>query len=211
MTALIIVGAGGFGRQVLSYALELGLDVSGFVDDDPHALDGTETELPVLGTTETLASRSDHEFVVAVGDPAARRRLAHAVTAIGGRLRTLVHPSAVVDRTASIGIGCIICPFVMVGTSARVGQNVLVNAHATAAHDSIVGADSVLAPFAALNGHVSLGEGVFVGTHASLLPGVRVGDFAKVSAGSVVHADVESGSLVAGNPAQGRIMFPTDS
>lgn len=211
MTALIIVGAGGFGRQVLSYALELGLDVAGFADDDPHALDGTDTELSVLGTTESVADRSDHEFVVAVGDPAARRRLARAVTEVGGRLRTLVHPSAVVDRTATIETGCIICPFAMVGTSARVGPNVLVNAHATAAHDAVVGADSVLAPYAALNGHVSLGEGVFVGTHASLLPGVSVGAFAKVSAGAVVHTDVESGSLVAGNPAQGRVMFDPGS
>jgi len=211
MTELIIVGAGGFGRQVLSYAHELGLDVAGFLDDDLQALDGTETETPILGTTETMASRSDHQFVVAVGDPAIRRRLAHAVTEVGGQLRTLVHPSAVVDRTATIETGSIICPFAMVGTGARVGQNVLVNAHATAAHDTIVGADCVLAPYAALNGHVSLGEGVFVGTHATLLPGVRVGAFAKVSAGSVVHADVESGSLVAGNPAEGRVMFDTGS
>jgi sugar O-acyltransferase (sialic acid O-acetyltransferase NeuD family) len=211
MTALIIVGAGGFGRQVLSYALELGLDVAGFVDDDPHALDGTETEYPLLGTTETLGSRPDHEFVVAVGDPAARRRLAHEISEIGGRLRTVVHPSAVVDRTATHGAGCVICPFAMVGTGARVGQNVLVNVHATVAHDSVVGDDSVLAPYAALNGRVSLGEGVFVGTHATLLPGVDVGAHAKVSAGSVVHAHVEPGSLVAGNPAEGRVMFDTGS
>jgi sugar O-acyltransferase (sialic acid O-acetyltransferase NeuD family) len=209
MTALIIVGAGGFGRQVQSYAIELGLDVAGFIDDDLHALDGTETELPVLGTTETIADRSDHEFVVAVGDPTARRRLGRAVTEVGGRVRTLVHPSAMVDRTATLGPGCVICPFAMVGAGARVGQNVLVNAHATAAHDSIVGADCVLAPYAALNGHVSLGDGVFIGTHATLLPGVSVGAFAKISAGAVVHADVEQGSLVAGNPAEGRVMFDT--
>jgi sugar O-acyltransferase (sialic acid O-acetyltransferase NeuD family) len=211
MTALIIVGAGGFGRQVLSYAHELGLDVAGFLDDDLRALDGTETEVPILGTTETLAGRSGHQFVVAVGDPAIRRRLANAVTEVGGRLRTLVHPSAVVDRTATMGPGSIICPFAMVGTGARLGQSVLVNAHATAAHDSVVGADCVLAPYAALNGHVSLGEGVFVGTHATLLPGVRVGAFAKVSAGAVVHDDVEPGSLVAGNPAEGRVMFDPGS
>jgi sugar O-acyltransferase (sialic acid O-acetyltransferase NeuD family) len=209
MTALIIVGAGGFGRQLLSYALELGLDVAGFIDDDPHALDGTDTELHLLGARETMVSRSDHEFVVAVGDPAIRRQLAHAVTAAGGRLRTLVHPSAVVDPTATIGAGSIICPFAMIGTGARVSQNVLVNVHATAAHDSMVGADCVLAPYAALNGHVSLGEGVFVGTHATLLPGVQIGAFVKVSAGSVVHTNVEPGSLVAGNPAEGRVIFST--
>ncbi|MGH3457731.1 acetyltransferase [Aeromicrobium sp.] len=211
MTALIIVGAGGFGRQMLSYALELGLDVAGFVDDDLHALDGTETELPILGTTETMASRSDHEFVVAVGDPASRQRLAQAGTKAGGRLRTLIHASAFVDRTATIGPGCIISPFAMVGAGAQVGENSVINVHAAAAHDTIVGTDCVLSPYVALNGGVSLGDGVFVGTHAAVLPGVRVGACSKISAGSIVYSDVEPGSLVAGNPAQGRVMFRTDS
>lgn len=211
MTALIIVGAGGFGRQMLSYALELGLDVAGFVDDDLHALDGTETELPILGTTEIMASPSGHEFVVAVGDPASRQRLSQAVTKVGGRLRTVVHPSAVVDRTATLGAGCVVCPFAVIGTGAQVGPNAMINVHATAAHDTIVGADCVLAPYSVLNGHASLGEGVFVGTHAAVLPRVPIGAFAKVSAGSVVYSDVEPGSLVAGNPAQGRVMFRTDS
>jgi sugar O-acyltransferase (sialic acid O-acetyltransferase NeuD family) len=210
MAALIIVGAGGLGRQALSYALESGLDVAGFIDDDPHALDGAETGFAVLETTDAMVNRPDHEFVVAVGDPAVRRSLAQAVLRIGGRLRSLIHPKAFVERTATIGPGCIIHPFALVGVSAQVGENSVINVHATASHDTIVGSNCVVSPYVALNGGSSLEDGVFVGTHATVLPGVRIGAHSKISAGAVVFSDVEPGSFVAGNPAESRVKYRTD-
>ncbi len=49
---------------------------------------------------------------------------------------------------------------------------------------------------------VIIGEKVWIGCRAIILKGVTIGEGAVVAAGSVVTKDVESHSLVAGNPAR---------
>jgi acetyltransferase-like isoleucine patch superfamily enzyme len=48
---------------------------------------------------------------------------------------------------------------------------------------------------------VIIGKDVWVGANATILPGVSIGEFSIIAAGSVVTKDVPSGVLVAGNPA----------
>ncbi len=49
---------------------------------------------------------------------------------------------------------------------------------------------------------VSIGKHVWIGTGAIILPGVKIGDYAVVGAGSVVNRHVAEGAVVAGNPAK---------
>ncbi|RSL30770.1 acyltransferase [Salibacterium salarium] len=51
-------------------------------------------------------------------------------------------------------------------------------------------------------GEVHIGDNVMIGANTTILPGVRIGDDAVVAAGSVVHKDVEPGTVVGGNPLQ---------
>ena len=51
-------------------------------------------------------------------------------------------------------------------------------------------------------GKVKIGNRVFIGASSVILPGVEIGDDVIIGAGSVVTKDVESDSVVAGNPAQ---------
>ena len=49
---------------------------------------------------------------------------------------------------------------------------------------------------------VIIGKDVWIGANSTILPGVTIGDFSVVAAGSVVTKDVPSGVLVAGVPAE---------
>ena len=49
---------------------------------------------------------------------------------------------------------------------------------------------------------VVLERGVWIGLNVTILPGVNIGEGAIVGAGSVVTRDVDSGVIVAGNPAK---------
>jgi acetyltransferase-like isoleucine patch superfamily enzyme len=51
-------------------------------------------------------------------------------------------------------------------------------------------------------GSVVVREHAWIGARAIVLPGVTIGENAVVAAGSVVNRDVESGAIVAGNPAR---------
>lgn len=49
---------------------------------------------------------------------------------------------------------------------------------------------------------VTIGNSVWIGGSATILPGVTIGDNCVIGAGSVVTKDVESNTVVAGNPAR---------
>jgi acetyltransferase-like isoleucine patch superfamily enzyme len=53
-----------------------------------------------------------------------------------------------------------------------------------------------------VTGHAVLERGVFLGSHASITPGVRVGAFAVVGAGSVAFRNVRSGQTLLGVPGK---------
>ena len=55
--------------------------------------------------------------------------------------------------------------------------------------------------YPAMTAPVVIGRDVWVGANATILPGVTIGDFSIVAAGSIVTRNVPSGVLVAGNPA----------
>ncbi|WP_153125306.1 acyltransferase [Peribacillus tepidiphilus] len=49
-------------------------------------------------------------------------------------------------------------------------------------------------------GNVEIGDEVMIGANTTILPGVKIGDRAIVSAGTLVHKDVPPGAFVGGNP-----------
>lgn len=208
-----IIGAGGFGREAFQYSLDAQTvgwphRVVGFVDDRADALEGFDMPVRVLGSLESLGSVDVGAFIIAVGDPVLRHSIADAVAAAAGVLVSLVHPSAYVAATAKVGSGALLCPYVLVAANSIVGSNVAVNVYASIGHDSDVGEHCVISPYAALTGSVSLGADSFLGTHSTITPGTVVGRRSKVSAGSIVTRNAAAGSLLVGNPAKGRVMFP---
>lgn len=211
MTGIYIVGAGGLGREVLSYAEQLaasddGPEVLGFLDDDGGALAGFELGVNVVAPTyaeEYLAQ----SVVIALGDPGLRRSLRIAVEAAGGTLHSVIHPQAWVAADAQLEPGCIVAPHAFVGTGARVASNVVINTMVSIGHDSQIGADSVLSPHVGISGHCQVGDRVLCGTHAAIVPGCEVGEGARLAAGAVVTRNVPDNALAVGNPAKSRVLF----
>jgi sugar O-acyltransferase (sialic acid O-acetyltransferase NeuD family) len=205
---LVIVGAGGFGREVLKWARDAWPDhaelIAGFLSDDPRRLDGFSTGLEILGPVATYEKRTGDYLLLAIGVAYLRRMVAERLIAQGAEFATLVHPTAVVAGSASVGEGSIVCPGAIVSDSAMLGECVLVNYHASLGHDSSAGDFAVLSPYATLGGGATIGDDVFLGLHASVGPGRRVGARSKVSANSCVLSDTPSDSIIYGVP--GRIV-----
>lgn len=211
---MVIVGAGGYGLEVLLYAREAKdrgwpHTVDGFIDDGLPAGTVVDGGLGVLGPS-THGGLLSGGVIIAVGDADARAALAARVRASGGELVTLVHHTAYVASSATVGAGSILCPFSMVAAHARIGSNVSMNVYASVGHEAVVGDHAVLSPYSALLGRTHVGDRCYVATHATVAPGVEVGAQSKVSAGAAVMRDAPPGSLLVGNPAKGRVMFRVD-
>lgn len=206
ISRILIVGAGGFGREVLQWAgdawpAQAGL-VAGFLSADAEILDGHDCGVGILADPERFTPLPGDGLLLGIGIPGVRRRVAESLLGRGATFLTLAHPTAIVARTAAIGAGAILCPYAVVSDRARVGPCALVNYHASLAHDAAAGAYAVLSPYAALGGGATVGEDAFLGLHAAVGPGRRVGDRSKVSANSCALSDVPADSLAYGVPGR---------
>lgn len=203
---ILIVGAGGFGREVLQWARDTwrGRDsvVAGFLSADPNILDGHDCGVKVLENPENFELQPGDAMLLAIGIPETRRRVAEHLATRGVEFLTLIHPTAIVSPTATIGPGTIICPNAIVSDAARIGRCVVVNYHASLAHDSSVGDYAVMSPYAALAGGAQVGEDAFLGIHASVGPRVSIGARSKLAANSCALHDVPANSIVHGVPGR---------
>lgn len=197
---LLIYGAGGLGREVLSTLQASGEQVSGFVVDPgfPAAdIRGVQVRAERLQAQRDPATR----FVLAVGDGRARQR---AALALGpdAAYTTVRHPAAVIGLGVSIGLGAMIIGPCSITTDVSIGAHGLINPGCTIAHDCVLEDFVNLGPSCALAGRVTVQEGANLGVGVSVAPGVVIGAWSTVGAGAVVIRDVEPGSTVVGVPAR---------
>lgn len=205
---VIVVGAGGFGREVVQWARHAWPEqigrLAGFLSADPTALADRPATLQILGDPATFPVQPGDGFLLAIGIPLVRRRVAEELAGRGAVFLTLVHPTAIVADTATIGAGSVICPQAVVSDAVRIGRCVLVNYHASLGHDSAAGDYAVFSPYATLGGGAVVEEDVFLGLHATVGPRVRIGAAAKVSANSAALVSAPRQTLVYGVPGRGR-------
>jgi len=207
MNRLLLIGASGFGREVLGWARDVPESArdwapAGFLDGNPAALDGFGVDLPVVGDPATYTPRPGDRFLCAIGEPAVKLRLCRALKTRGARFVNLIHPRALVPAGNWVGEGVIFCPWACITTNVTVGDFVTFNTHAGAGHDSTIGDGCTFSSYAETTGNSVLGEGVFLGSHAVVLPSVRVGERALIGAGTVVLRNVPAGATMFGNPAK---------
>ncbi len=212
---LLLVGAGGFGREVLSTIRGThwpyrDWELGGFLDGNPAALDPFHCDCPIIGDPADYVPRQDDVFLCTIGDPATKLAVAKALLAHGAQFISLVHPAAMAGERSHYGPGLIMMPLAALSTDVRLGSFVTINSYSGFGHNSQAGDGCTLSAHCDVTGNAVLGEGVLMGSHASVLPGVRVGDYAVVGAGSVAVRTVPPYSTVMGVPAR-QIRWPAAS
>ena len=206
MKDLIIIGASGFGREVLQIVKDINKavmtwNIRGFLDDNLNALDDYECDYSVIGTIKDWEPKDNEHFVMAIANPRIKEIVTTNLEAKGAKFVSIVHPTAIIGSFNHIGRGAVIYPYAKITVNTTIGDFVSLLG-SNIGHDAVVGDYTTISGMCAINGHAILGKRVFIGGHVVVAPSKKIGDDAYVGNGSVVVTNIRSGYKVFGNPAK---------
>lgn len=207
MKKLIIIGEGDFGKEVTCWAkqckeydrewsIEDYIDVGSEKEHTSFQVD------EILSKVEKFTPLSDFVFSIAVQSPKLKLQIADSCLNKGAAFINLIHPTAIIGEDVIIGIGCIICPYVVLTSNAKVGNFVTFNLFSYASYESEIGDGCTINPHCGVMIGAKLGKGVFMGSSSIIFPRKSVGNYAFIGAGSVVLNNVKENEKVFGTPAK---------
>lgn len=207
MEKIIVLGAGGFGREIAAmlktYFAE-DYHVVGFVDDGAEVNTQVNT-LSVLGGTDWLAQQENLSVVFGIGAPQIKRALYEQLkTNASLNFPNLIHPKARMHAPSFIemGVGNVVTDNCVFTTNIKIGSFNLFNLNTTIGHDVVVENFCSIMPGVNISGGAHLKDEVYVGTGAKLIKATVLETRSVVGAGAVVHTDVPADKTFAGVPAR---------
>lgn len=212
MKRLIIVGASGFGRELLQWCKDVQKvkkewEIAGFIDDNLTALDGYECEYKILGTIDEWQPTQDQLFALAIAEPKTKKKVVSKLEAKGAVFTSIIHPDARVGDYSKLGKGLVLYPNARITVNVTIGDYVTVLDNTSIGHDAVIGEYTTFSASCGINGHVQVGKYTYFGCNASTIPSIKIGEECHIGVGSVVVNNIKSGMHVFGNPAK-RIALP---
>jgi len=214
---LVIIGAGGFAREVKWLADDITkssqcpeeYEFAGYVVSDTDKVSELDSADQILGNFDWLKENPEAFDCLAmgIGNAAPRLKVSNELEKQYGPRYwpALIHPSAHFEKSsAKVSHGVQICANVIGTVNLVFEPFAMVNLACTLGHEAILGRSCTLNPTVNISGGVNIGAGALIGTGAQILQYLNVGCNAIVGGGSVVTKDVDDGTLVVGIPAKAR-------
>lgn len=205
---VIVLGAGGHARVVLSALFSMGIKVLGCVEKDDKRI-GEKVHLGanIIGSEAKVLEYSPKEiFLVnglgSVGVGNARRDCFVRFIDLGYSFCKVIHSKAIVESDVVLGEGCQIAAGVVVQTGTTIGRNVILNTGSLIDHDCEIGDHCHIAPGCVISGGVVIGMNTHVGVGASIIQGVQIGRGCLLGAGAVVTKSFPDNVVILGVPAE---------
>ena len=206
MRDLVIVGAGGLGRETVALIRDINQhnpewNFIGFIDEKEsgHTVEGYK----ILGDLEFLLSMPEKpDVAIAIASAKVRKRIVSVLKEKGFQFPSLIHPSVSIGPGVSFGEGCIICRGGMYTTNIQMGNFCISNLNCTYGHDTQVGNFVSIMSHTAIAGDVYVGDGCYFGLHCTVINLTKIAENCTFGAGSVVVRDIAETGTYVGVPAK---------
>ena len=206
MKKLLIIGAGGFGREVYTWlqnnpSNKKEWELAGFLDDNLDAL-------KPFGDFAPVSSIHGHQvdpqnvYVCGLGLPGMKNKILEPFLSAGAEFITFIHPTSTLGSRIKIGRGVFICPGVSISADIKIGDFVMIGPNSTIGHDAVIGDWTTLCAQCDVTGKVNIGNEVFMGSRVSIIPSKKIGSRSILGAGAVIISNVPDNVTMVGNPAR---------
>lgn len=205
---IVLYGAGGFGREAVVVVDDINVyhpgtyDFLGFIDDNADTSKTINSRRVLGGMDWLIAHREEVCCAITVGNIETREKIFRKLDENRIQIETLVSPQVYVDPTCKLGRGCYIGYRCVLPINGKIGDGVFFNTDVIAGHDLVIGDFSTVWHRVTISGNCTIGSRVEIGGASYIVPGRKIGDNAKVAAGSIVFSNVKAGTTVLGNPAK---------
>jgi UDP-perosamine 4-acetyltransferase len=205
---LVILGAGGHAKVLLSLIQASGAKVLGVCDPQLAANGASEWRgIPVLGEDSSVLGFAPDAIGLVNGigqlvGTTLREMLFVRWQAAGYQFPALVHPAAWVDISVTLGPGAQVMAGAVIQADVCVGANTIINTRVALDHDCVVGAHVHVAPGATLCGNVLVCDRAFIAAGSTILQGLKVGSGAVLAAGAVLIRDLPDDQISFGISAR---------
>lgn len=208
MQDIVVIGAGGFGREVKTIidAVNKETKIYNFLGyyDDGIEKGKIINGFPVLGNLNELNTlKTNLAVVLGIGNPIVKSKIIASLTNDLLSYPTIIHPSVLISNDAvSIGDGCVICAGTIITCNIKIANFVTLNLICTVGHDTIIDIFSSFMPSVNISGEVHIAEKVYVGTGAKIINQLIIGKNTIVGAGAVVSRSLPENCTAVGIPAK---------
>ncbi|EEL48449.1 hypothetical protein bcere0022_43120 [Bacillus cereus Rock3-44] len=155
-----------------------------------------------ISSTEKIMKDIGFKLVIAIGNNTVRKRIVEQLELEDESYETIIHPTAVVSESTSIGFGTVIMPKAVINADTVIGSHVIINTAAVIEHDNQIGDFAHISPNATLTGTVCVNEGTQIGAGAIVIPNRKIGRWSIIGAGATVIHDMPSSCTAVGSPAR---------
>lgn len=208
MKDIVIIGAGGFGREIAWLIDDINQNEStwkllGYVDDASHLKNHNINGLDVIGGIDVLDNLEDISVVFGIGSPKVKSAIFKKISDKPNLLfPNLIHPSVIIGPYVEIGRGNVLCANSILTVNIVIKDFVTINLNCTIGHDVILNNFATVSPGVNLSGYVEIGASADIGTGTSIIQGLKVGDNTILGAGSVVTKNLPKNCTAVGIPAK---------
>lgn len=206
MKDIVIVGASGFGRELLQWIKDINKvektwNVLGFIDDNTHALDGFECEYSVLGTINDYQPHNNEYVALAIAAPHVKEKVVNTLKEKGAQFATIIHPTAVIGDHNQLGEGLIMYPRSEITVNVKIGDFVTILS-SSLGHDAVIDDYVTISSWCDITGGVHICKRAYLASGVKIVPGRTIGEDAYISIGSIVMNNIKPGYKVMGYPAR---------
>lgn len=207
MKNIVIIGAGGVGREVSLIIqqineLEQTWNLLGFIDDNTDNWGKVINGNSVIGGIDSLEFLSNDTYIViAIANYEVKKNI---VNKINNKFKfaTIVHPKVWIHDYMTVGEGTIIYEGAILTANIEIGNHVIISPKCGVGHDSIIKDYVSLLWNVNVSGNDLIEEGVMMGSGSTVIQGKKIGKGSIIGAGAVVVNDIESFSTAVGVPAK---------